>query len=148
MANFNKDVESHVTTNYTATLPLAGNIWLYRSTLEEIHDKHTPLKTKKVSDRVNIPWFNDDVAAAIHDRRKAEWRWYAQGSDTMRFLEFYRLWRKVSNLLDDVERKYYHTQLQDNTHNFKKIFRICNGILGRRSTPATRTHWWRTSRKI
>ena len=38
----------------------------------------------------------------------------------------------VSNLLDDAERKYYHTQLQDNSHNLKKIFRICDGILGRK----------------
>ena len=37
----------------------------------------------------------------------------------------------VSNLLDDAERKYYHTQLHDNSHNLKKIFRICDGILGR-----------------
>ena len=50
----------------------------------------------------------------------------------MRFLEFYRLWRMVSNLLDNADRKYYHIQLQDNTHNFKKIFRICDGILGRK----------------
>ena len=104
MANFNKDVESHLTTIYTDTLPLAGKIQLYRSTLVEILDKHAPLKTKMVSDRVKIPWFNDDVAAAIHDRRKAEQRWSAQTSDTMRFLEFYRLQRMVSNLLDDAEK--------------------------------------------
>ena len=122
MANFNKDVDSHLTTNYTDTLPLAGKIQLYRSTLEEILDKHAPLKTKKVSERVKIPWFSDDVAVAICNRRKAEWRWYAQRSGTMRYLEFYRLQRMVINLLDDAERKYYHTQLQDNAHNFKKNF--------------------------
>ena len=91
MANFNKDVETHLTNNYTDALPLAGKIQLYRSTLEEISDKHGPLKTKKVCDRVKIPWFSDEVVAAIHDRRKAEQRWYAQRSDMWRFLEFYRL---------------------------------------------------------
>ena len=111
MANFKKDVETHLTNNYTDTLPLAGKIWLYKSTLEEILDKHAPLKTNKVSDRVKIPWFNDEVAAAICGRRKAEWRCYAQRSDMLKFLEFYRLWRIVSNLLDDAEREYYYTQL-------------------------------------
>ena len=48
IANFNKDMESHLTTNYTDTLPLAGKIWLYRSTLEEILDKHAPLKKKGI----------------------------------------------------------------------------------------------------
>ena len=91
MANFNKDVESHLTTKYTDTLLLVGKGRLHRSTLKEILDKHIPLKTKKVSDRVKIPWLNDDVAAAIHDRGKAECRWCAQRSDTKRFLEFYKL---------------------------------------------------------
>ena len=112
--NFSKDVESD-------SLPLAGKIKLYRGTLEEILDKHAPLRTKRVPERVKIPWFSDEVVAAIHDRWKAEWRWYAQRSDTSRFLEFYRIHRLVSNLLEDAERKYYHTQLQDNTHNIKMI---------------------------
>ena len=120
MANF-KDVEIHHTNNYIDTLPVAGKIQMYRSTLEEILDKHAPLKTKKVSDGVKIPWFNDELSAAICDRRKAEQRWYAQRSDTLKFLAFYRLQRIVSNLLDDAVRKCYHTQHQDNIHDLKKI---------------------------
>ena len=27
-------------------------------------------------------------------------------------------------------REYYHTQLQENIHDSKKIFRVCDGILG------------------
>ena len=38
----------------------------------------------------------------------------------------------VSNLLDDAQRKYYHTQLQNSYHNLKEMFRICDGILGRK----------------
>ena len=74
IVNFSKDVESHLTTIHTDSLPLDGKIRLYRGTLEEILDKHAPLRTKRVPDRVKIPWFNDEVAAAIHDRKKAEWR--------------------------------------------------------------------------
>ena len=38
----------------------------------------------------------------------------------------------VRNLLDKAERRYCHTQLHDSSHNLKKIFRICDGILGRK----------------
>ena len=38
----------------------------------------------------------------------------------------------VNNLLDEAERRWYHTKLQDNSYNFKKIFRICDGIIGRK----------------
>ena len=38
----------------------------------------------------------------------------------------------VRNLLGEAERRYYQNQLQDNSHNLKKIFGICNGTLGRK----------------
>ena len=38
----------------------------------------------------------------------------------------------VRNLLDGAERSYYKTQFQDNPQNLKKIFGICNSILGRK----------------
>ena len=87
IANFSKDVESHLSTIHTDSLQLAGKIRPYRGTLEEILDKYVPLRIKRVPDKVKIPWFSDEVAAAIHDRRKAEWRWNAQRSDTLRFLK-------------------------------------------------------------
>ena len=35
-------------------------------------------------------------------------------------------------MLDEAERRYYWNQLHDNSNNAKKIFGICNGILGRK----------------
>ena len=95
-------------------------------------DKHAPLKRRKVPDRIKLAWFNDEIAMAIQKRRKAERKWYELRSDATRFLEFYRAWRMVRNLLDEAERRYYQNQLQDNSNNAKKIFGICNGILGRK----------------
>ena len=77
LANFSKGMESHLTTSHTDALPLAGKIQLYRGILEEVLDNHAPLRTKRVQDRIKSPWLNDEVAAAIYDRRKAEWMWYA-----------------------------------------------------------------------
>ena len=95
-------------------------------------DRHAPLKRRKVPDRIKLAWFSDEIATAIRKRRKAERRWYAPRSDTTRFMEFYRAQRMVRNLLDEAERNYYKTQFQDNSQNLKKIFGICNGILGRK----------------
>ena len=45
-----KDVQLHLTSNYSDTLPLSEKIWLYRSTLGVTLDKDAPLKMKKVPD--------------------------------------------------------------------------------------------------
>ena len=94
-------------------------------------DRQAPLKRRKVPDRIKLAQFSDEIATAIHKRRKAARRWYALRSDTTRFLEFHRTQRMVRNLLDEAERRYYQSQFQDNSHNLK-ISRIYKGIFGRK----------------
>ena len=102
-------------------LPLLFLIYLYKlSTHLLTLDRHAPLKMKKVPDKIKLPWFSDEIATSISKRSKAERRWYALRSDTTRFLEFYRTQSMVGNLLDEAERKYYHTQLQDNNTTILK----------------------------
>jgi len=38
-------------------------------------DRHTPLKTKTVRARPQVPWYNTDIAEVKRRRRKAERRW-------------------------------------------------------------------------
>ena len=90
MLNFNEDVEQHLYTHYSNNLSLTEKIQLYKNTLKMTLDKHAPLKRRKVTDRIRLPWFGDEIAMAIRKRRKAERRWYALRSDTTRFMEFYR----------------------------------------------------------
>ena len=132
MTNFNKDVELHLNTHYSDKLSLTEKIQLYRNTLRVTLDKHAPLKRSKVPDRIKLAWFSDEIAMAIQKRRKAERKWYALRSDATRFLELYRARRMVRNMLDEAERRYYQNQLQDKSNNSKKIFGICNSILGRK----------------
>ena len=40
--------------------------------LNQLMDELTPLKTKKVSDRPNIPWINDTITAEVRKRRRLE----------------------------------------------------------------------------
>ena len=44
---------------------------------------------------------------------------------------FYRQRRAVSNLLDTAEREYYQDKLFQNKTNYKEVYNICNGLLGR-----------------
>ena len=132
MTNFNKDVELHLSIRYSDKLSLTEKIQLYRNTLRVALDKHAPLKRRKVPDRIRLAWFSDEIAMVVQKRRKAERKWYALRSDATRFLEFYRARRMVRNMLVEAERRYYQNQLQDNSNNSKKIFGICNSILGRK----------------
>ena len=81
MTNFNKDMELHLTTQYSDMLCLSEKIQLYRNTFRVTLDKHASLKRRKVPDRIKLAWFSDKIATAIQKRRKAERKW---------FLEFYR----------------------------------------------------------
>ena len=45
-------------------------------------------------------------------------------------MNFYRLRRQVTNLLNESERTYYKNTLHEAKFNFKKMFTICNSLLG------------------
>jgi hypothetical protein len=47
----------------------------YNKTLNSILDQYAPLKTKTVTKRPIVPWFNEQVKAAKRQRRKAEKKW-------------------------------------------------------------------------
>jgi hypothetical protein len=47
----------------------------YQETLKTALDRHAPLKTKTVTARSCVPWFNDKIREAKRHRRKAEKKW-------------------------------------------------------------------------
>ena len=112
-------------------LQLSSCLKLFNKLLSDTMDKHAPKKTKIVSNRKKIPWFNDEVSNAIRLRRRAECKWLLDKNNPDKFLEFYRAWRKTTNILNQAEKNYYHKLVKDNCTNTKKIFAICNKLLGR-----------------
>ena len=91
-------------------------------------DKHALEKTKKVSNRRKIPWFNDEVSEAIW---KAENKGLLDKSNPDKFLEFYRTWRTTTNILNQAEKNYYCKLVENNCNDTKKIFAICYNLIGR-----------------
>ena len=47
----------------------------YIMSLNQLMDKITPLKTKKLSDRRKLPWINDTITAEVRKRRRLEKIW-------------------------------------------------------------------------
>ena len=45
---------------------------LYNMSLNQLMEKFTPLKTKKVSDRLKLSWINDTITAEEIKRRRLE----------------------------------------------------------------------------
>jgi hypothetical protein len=62
----------HNTTNNIDLDALVDN---YNSTLSVVLDHHAPLRTKTVTDRPHVPWFNDDIRSTVRARRQAERKW-------------------------------------------------------------------------
>ena len=52
----------------------------YNSTLSALMDRHAPQKRRTVIDRPRVPWFNNEIKAAIKERRRAERKWRASKS--------------------------------------------------------------------
>ena len=71
----------------------------YNKILLELLEKHAPLKSKIVCDKPVVPWYNDDIADARRERRKAE-RHYKL-SNSQEDLQIYKTERKF--YLDSIE---------------------------------------------
>ena len=103
----------------------------YNKLLSDTMDKHAPKKTKVASNRKKIPWFNNEVSNAIRLRRRAECKWLLDKNNPDKFLEFYRAQRTTTNILNQANKNYFCKLVKDNHTNTKKIFAICNKLLGR-----------------
>ena len=45
---------------------------LYNNVLQELLDKHAPVQTRTIAERLVQPWMNNNITKAKRDRRKAE----------------------------------------------------------------------------
>ena len=74
---------------------------------------------------------NDEVSDAIRLGRRAECKWLLDKNNPDKFLEFYRAQRTTTNILNQAEKNYFCKLVEDNHTNTKKIFAICDKLLGR-----------------
>ena len=129
--DFGADITWALTKVDLHNLHLSSCLKLYNDLLIDIIDKHAPKKTKIVSNRKRIPWFSDEVSNAIRSRWRAECKWLLDKNNPDKFLEFYWLRCLTTNILNQAEKNYFHKLVHDNCTKTKKIFAICNNLLGR-----------------
>ena len=70
------------------------------------------------------------------DRRKLERIWKNDTNNIDKYNNFYVARRDINNLLRRKEKSYYQNQLQDSRCDLRKIFTICNDLLGRKTSSA------------
>ena len=93
----------------------------YNKALTNIMDKLAPVKTKTVSNKQKLPWFNDNLACKIRKRKQLEKIWHKERTNTNNYHQFYTH-HKVSNMLSFAKKDFYKATLNENKHNYKKIF--------------------------
>ena len=103
----------------------------YNKALMKVIDKLAPVKTKTVSNKPKLPWFNTTLANEIRKRKRLEKVWHKDRTNINNYHLFYAQRRKVSNMLSLAKKDFYKTPLNQNKYNYKKIYGICNALLGR-----------------
>ena len=103
----------------------------YNKALTKVMDKLAPVKTKTVSNKPKLPWFNDILACEIGKRKQLEKIWHKDRTNTNNYHWFYTQHHKVSNMSSFAKKDFYKATLKENKHNYKNIFEICNTLLGR-----------------
>ena len=106
-------------------------IYNYNKALMRVMNILAPVKTKTVSNKPKLPWFNANLASEIRKRKRLEKVWHKNRTNINNYHQFYAQCRKVSNMLSLAKKDFYKETLNQNKHNYKKIYGICNTLLGR-----------------
>ena len=94
-------------------------------------DTLAPAKTKTVSNKPKLPWFNDNLACEIRKRKQLEKIWHKGRTNINNYHQFYTQCQRVSDMLSFAKKDFYKASLNENKYNYKKIYGICNTLLGR-----------------
>ena len=100
----------------------------YNTTLSDTLDRYAPLKTRVVSVRPRLPWFDEDIREAKRARRKAEKRW--RKTNSLDDFDHYRKCRnRVTYLLNSARIAFYRDFIEDNSTDQGKLFRATRRLL-------------------
>ena len=130
MPSFIADLKSSSLFSHENT-PLYTFVDQNNSVLEELLNKHAPLKEKVV---VELPtqqqWITEDILAAKQERHKSEKIYRKTGLKSDR--ETYRRsCEKVKDLRCKAKAKYYQDKVEQCEGDQKKLFEIVDSLLGR-----------------
>lgn len=94
-------------------------------------DSHAPIKTKKLSTKIMVPWFNDDVRKAIIKRRRFEKLWRKDKTEIKR--QMLRTARnEVCWVIEQSKRKHYNDKIVNCNKDQKKLFGVLDDLMHRK----------------
>ena len=88
----------------------------YNKALTKVMDKLAPVKTKTVSDKLKLPWFDDSLACEIRKRRRLEKIWHKDRTNINNYHWFYTQCHRVSNMLSFAKKDFYKASLTENKY--------------------------------
>lgn len=98
----------------------------------EIIDDLVPLKTKRVSAKPAPAWYSHEVQIERAIRRRMEKKWRLTRAEVDQ-IEYKRQCTTVKNLLSVTKRNYYNQQVENCNGDQKKLFKIVNSLLHRKT---------------
>ena len=102
-----KDLSNSILCENMESFDLNELVNCYNKTLNSILDQYAPLKTKTVTKRPIVPWFNDQVKAAKRQRRKAEKK--RRRTNLNSDLADYKLQKNQTTFVMNCARKAFYT---------------------------------------
>ena len=100
----------------------------YDDTLASLTERHAPLRTRTFTNRPRMPRFNDDIKAAIKERRRTERKW-KRSVVHEHFFAFERAKNYASLVLNQARSCYFAEFIMDNRDNQAKYFRATKSLL-------------------
>ena len=86
----------------------------YDSALSDILDKHAAIKSKVISIKPTVPWYNDSVAEARRNKRRCERKWRATRLCVHR--QIYQDARdKLHAVIDEAKKDYFQDKITSST---------------------------------
>ena len=126
-----KDLSNSILCENMESFDLNELVNCYNKTLNSILDQYAPLKTKTVTKRPIVPWFNEQVKAAKRQRRKAEKKWRRTNLNSD--LADYKVQKNQTTFVMNCARKAFYTDfISQNSINQRKLFQAAKILFTRR----------------
>lgn len=100
-------------TSSQSSLELDRLVEYYESTLSTLIDHHAPVKSKVVRSISQVPWYNEEIAEAKRQRRRAERKW-RRSKLAPDFLLFKRKKNYATYIINKAKKTFYSDFIETN----------------------------------
>ena len=105
----------------------------FDTVLRQLLDRHAPVKSFSVAQRLTQPWINDKILACKRERRECEKLWRNDKSTDNRVM-YRKSCDQVKNLIKKAKEEYFVKRIEECQGDQKKLFQIVDKLLGRNKT--------------